>query len=68
MSCDHLRQLFELCDQNGRKLSSSDLVHVVCKQCRKGEGCPSMLFEEYEAQHPELEARKPKQESEKTKH
>ena len=54
MTCVHLRQLFELCGEHEIKLSSSDLVHVVCKQCQKEEVCPSVLFEEYELQHPDV--------------
>ena len=51
MSCVHLRQLFQLCEENELKFSGGDLVHVVCKQCQLEEVCPSLLVEEYEADH-----------------
>ena len=46
MTCVHLQQLYQLCQQNDLKLSSSDLIHVVCKQCNKQEVCPSTLTAE----------------------
>lgn len=48
MVCTHLRQLYHLCEQNGVRISSSDLVHIVCDQCGVKEVCPSMLMTEYE--------------------
>lgn len=48
MTCVHLRKLYELCEQNDIKLSSAELVHVVCTQCGQKEVCPSMLMEEIE--------------------
>lgn len=51
MTCTHLQQLFHLCQQNDLKLSSSDLIHIVCKQCNKEEVCPSTLAEEYDSKH-----------------
>jgi hypothetical protein len=48
MTCVHLRKLYELCAQNEIKLSSAELVHVVCTQCGQKEVCPSMLLEEVE--------------------
>jgi hypothetical protein len=53
MSCDHLRQLYKLCQQNDLKFSSSDLLHIVCKQCEREEVCPSVFVDDYEARHPE---------------
>ncbi len=55
MTCTHLRQLFELCDENELRFSSSDLVHIVCKQCEREEVCPSVLLDEYESQHPDAD-------------
>ncbi len=55
MTCVHLQQLVQLCESSHLKLSSSDLIHIVCKQCGKEEVCPSLLVEEFEARHPELE-------------
>jgi len=53
MSCAHLKELFDMCMKQQIKIGGSDLVRIVCKQCGKEEVCPTMLLEEYEAQHPE---------------
>jgi hypothetical protein len=53
MTCTHLQQLYRLCEESQLKLSSSDLIHIVCKQCSKHEVCPSVLVDEYDAEHPE---------------
>ena len=55
MTCVHLRQLYKLCQENELKFSGSDLLHIVCKQCEREEVCPSVLLDEYEATHPELD-------------
>ena len=52
MTCVHLKQLFQLCQDNALRLSSTDLIHVVCQQCGKEEVCPSVLMDEYETAHP----------------
>ncbi|MGV3607106.1 MAG: hypothetical protein ACO1RA_11940 [Planctomycetaceae bacterium] len=59
MTCVHLQQLVQLCQTSQVRLSSSDLIHMVCKQCGKEEVCPSLLVEEFEARHPELEPANP---------
>ena len=51
MTCVHLQKLYQLCQENQLKLSSSDLIHVVCGQCEKDEVCPSMLLDEYQEKH-----------------
>ena len=51
--CIHLKQLYQLCQESQLKLSSSDLIHVICSQCEKEEVCPSVLMADYEARHPE---------------
>lgn len=48
MACVHLNQLYQLCRESQIHLSSSDLIHLVCKQCKKEEVCPSVLYEEYD--------------------
>jgi hypothetical protein len=53
MTCVHLQQLYQLCQESQLKLSSSDLIHIVCKQCERQEVCPSVLVEESEREHPE---------------
>lgn len=49
MACVHLQQLFRLCQVHDIKLSGSDLVRVVCRQCGEQEVCPSALLDEYDA-------------------
>ena len=51
MTCEHLQQLYQLCQKNDLKLSSSDLIHIVCKICDKEEVCPSTLTAEYDSKH-----------------
>ncbi len=53
MTCVHLKKLYVLCLEQDVKVSGSDLVRFVCKQCGEQDLCPSMLMDEYEAQHPE---------------
>ncbi|HTN74977.1 MAG TPA: hypothetical protein VL096_07010 [Pirellulaceae bacterium] len=47
MTCVHLRKLYELCQQSEIRITSLDMVHVVCHQCGQKEVCPSMLMDEY---------------------
>ena len=54
MTCVHLRKLYKLCEENKLKFSGSDLVHIVCKQCKREEVCPSVLLDEYDQKHPDL--------------
>jgi len=49
MTCVHLRQLYQLCQDHDLKLGSSDLIRVVCTQCNEQEVCPSTLTDEYNA-------------------
>jgi len=53
MTCVHLKQLYDLCVKEDLKLGGTDLIRIVCNQCGEQDVCPSMLMEEYEAQHPE---------------
>ncbi len=48
MPCVHLQQLYQLCRDAQVKLSSAELIHVVCRQCNQEEVCPSLLYEQYE--------------------
>lgn len=60
MTCMHLQQLYRLCQEHDLKISSSDLVRVVCRQCGEQEVCPSTLATEYDALHqsgPDADAR-----------
>lgn len=52
MPCKHLKALYELCETHGLKLSSSDLIRIMCPECGTEEVCPSVLWEEYEKRHP----------------
>ena len=49
MTCVHLRQLYQLCEENDVKLGSSDLIRMVCHQCGEQEVCPATLTDEYDA-------------------
>jgi hypothetical protein len=49
MTCVHLKELYQLCQENDLRFSGSDLVHIVCQQCGEHEVCPSVLSDEYEA-------------------
>jgi hypothetical protein len=51
MPCKHLHELIELCQRNNLKLSSSDLIRMVCPSCGVEEECPSTLSAEYDATH-----------------
>ena len=59
MVCTHLRELYDLCQQQQIRLGSSDLVRIVCKQCGEQEVCPSALMEEFDATPTEAEAGEP---------
>ena len=49
MTCSHLKDLYQLCDTHGLKLSSSDLIRVICPQCGNQEICPSVHVTDYDA-------------------
>lgn len=49
MTCVHLRELYQLCQEHDLKLGGSDLIRVVCNQCGEQEVCPSTLTDEYDA-------------------
>jgi hypothetical protein len=53
MTCKHLKQLYDYCLTNNLKLSSTDLIRIVCPQCGVEDVCPSMLSAEYESKHHE---------------
>ena len=56
MPCKHLHELIEMCERNNLKLSSSDLIRMVCPSCGVEEECPSTLCDEYDATHREEKA------------
>jgi len=43
MACNHLKQLYQLCQEQGLHFSSSDLVRIACSECGSEETCPSVL-------------------------
>jgi hypothetical protein len=51
MTCKHLKELYEMCQRHGLRLSSSDLIRIACAECGVEEVCPSMLCEEYDMRH-----------------
>ena len=52
MPCVHLRELYSICQEHDLKITSSDLVRIVCKQCGVVETCPSMLAQDYDRLEP----------------
>jgi hypothetical protein len=60
MTCEHLRQLYQLCQDHELKISSSDVVRIKCKECEQIEVCPAMLTDEYEAREGSLPVSNPK--------
>jgi hypothetical protein len=53
MPCKHLKELYDFCQTHNLKLSSTDLIRIVCPQCGVEDVCPSVLAEEYETKHHE---------------
>lgn len=51
MPCKHLRELYEMCQRYNLRLSSTDLIRLVCPQCGLEGDCPSVLYEQYEWRH-----------------
>ena len=51
MSCKHLKELYATCRRHHLKLSSSDLIRLICPICGVEEECPDLLYEEYELRH-----------------
>jgi hypothetical protein len=43
MPCEHLQELYQLCDKHSLRIASSDAVRIVCRQCEEQEVCPSSL-------------------------
>ncbi len=51
MTCKHLKDLYEICQKHQLRLSSMDLIRIVCPQCGVEEVCPSVLSDEYDKHH-----------------
>jgi hypothetical protein len=49
MPCVHLRELYSVCQSHDLKLTSGDLIRIVCPQCGVVETCPSVYALEYDA-------------------
>ena len=43
MLCEHLTELFNLCEKHELKIASQDAIKIVCRQCQQQEVCPSSL-------------------------
>ncbi|WP_182868652.1 hypothetical protein [Stieleria mannarensis] len=43
MPCEHLQELFALCEKHDLHIASQDAIKVVCRQCQEQEVCPSSL-------------------------
>jgi len=48
MPCQHQIKLYQLMQQTGVKLSSSDIIRITCPECGSVEVCPSVHMDEYE--------------------
>ena len=55
MVCQHLRELYQLCEKNKLRLGGADLIRIVCKQCNQEETCPSVLTDEYDSAYHEVD-------------
>ncbi len=53
VTCNHLKSLYDYCQSHNLRLSSTDLVRIICPQCGVEEECPSVLMDEYESRHPD---------------
>ena len=49
MTCKHLKELYEVCQQHQIRLGSAELIRIVCPQCGVEEECPSVYTSEYDA-------------------
>ena len=54
MVCQHLSELYQLCEKNQIRLGGADLIRIVCKQCNQEETCPSVLTDEYDSAYHEI--------------
>jgi hypothetical protein len=54
MPCVHLKKLYELCQLHDLRLSSADLIHIVCSQCGVVEVCPSVYADRFDHEHQNL--------------
>jgi hypothetical protein len=59
MTCLHLKRLYEVCRTNGLRMSSSDLIHIVCPECGVKEVCPSVYSIEYDAESGDADGESP---------
>lgn len=50
MVCTHLKELYQLCESNQIRISSTELIQITCHKCDKVETCPSIMMDEYDAQ------------------
>jgi hypothetical protein len=55
MVCQHLRELYQMCEKNQLRLGGADLIRIVCKQCNQEETCPSVLTDEYDSAYHEVD-------------
>jgi hypothetical protein len=59
MTCRHLKEMYDVCQSHQLKLSSTDLIRIVCPQCGVEDVCPSVLTEEYETRHHDDQVQQP---------
>lgn len=51
MVCNHLKELYQLCEEHQLKIAGAELIRIVCKTCNEHEVCPSMMMDEYDARY-----------------
>lgn len=56
MVCQHLSELYQLCEKNQLRLGGADLIRIICKQCHLEETCPSVLTDEYDSAYHETDS------------
>ena len=61
MTCKHLKELYDFCQTHQLRLSSTNLIRIVCPQCGVEEVCPLVLADEYEIRHHEESGPLPQQ-------
>jgi hypothetical protein len=54
----HLKHLYDYCQTHQVKLSSSDLIRIICPECGVDEVCPSVIAAEYDVRHTREESPK----------
>lgn len=49
MLCKHLKEFYDYVHENRIRLSSMDMIHIVCEECNAEDTCPAIPEEHYDA-------------------